>query len=384
MNPSVPAPSFLRRHAWKLVASLAITVGIIYTVQKGGLKLVPDGGDFSGVHWWGVALYIPLFFGMTWFRSVRWRFLLRSIIVVPKRRLFAVSCAGFAATWLLPFRIGELARPYMLRTRAGETKPGERVLTMTAATTSVIAERVVDGLFLGIVLAIVLVIVPTIQPLPDKVVGLPISVASVRASGFVLLGAFAAAFTTIAVFYFARTWAHRATLVVIGKVSPTIAAKLSGMFERLADGLHVFARPRDALGFLLETATYWAFNAAGMWVLAMGCGITHGDGSSITFLESCGLMGMLGCAILIPGPPGMLGVFQAGIYAGMTMYFPTNIVTGPGAAYVFLIYMTQFVLTMINGGWGLWHEGGTRRLRETEAALDAVATEDTAIAAPSS
>ena len=41
-------------------------------------------------------------------------------------------------------------------------------------------------------------------------------------------------------------------------------------------------------------------------------------------------MGMLGCAILIPGPPGLLGVFQAGIYAGMTMYYPTNVVVGAG------------------------------------------------------
>jgi hypothetical protein len=57
-------------------------------------------------------------------------------------------------------------------------------------------------------------------------------------------------------------------------------------------------------------------------------------------------MGMLGCTILIPGPPGLLGVFQAGIYAGMTMYFPTHVVTGPGAAYVFLLYGIQLVWTV--------------------------------------
>ena len=46
-------------------------------------------------------------------------------------------------------------------------------------------------------------------------------------------------------------------------------------------------------------------------------------------------MGLLGVTILVPGPPGLLGVFQLGIYAGMTMYYPTWVVTGPGAAYVF-------------------------------------------------
>lgn len=369
-------PSFLRKHAIKLIASAVITAGVLYTVQKGGLKLVPDGGDFDHVRWWALALYVPLFLGMTWFRSVRWRFLLRSIAEIPKRKLFAVSCVGFAAILLVPFRLGEFVRPYMIRTKPDERKDGERVITMTAATSSVVAERVIDGLFLSIVLALVLVFVPTVWPLPDKVVGLPITVAQVRWSGYAMLVLFSIAFTTIAVFYFARAWAHRATMVVFGVVSKRLGEKLAGIAEKLADGLHVFGNGRDLAGFLLETAIYWAFNAAGMWVLAWGCGVVHADGSAITFPEACGLMGFLGCAILIPGPPGLLGVFQAGIYAGMTMYYPTAIVIGPGAAYVFLLYMAQVVLTLGTGGWGLWAEsagrGGLRgELHEIEAAIDA-------------
>jgi len=379
------AHPFLRRHAGKLVASALITIGLIYTVRSGGLKLIPSGEDFASVRWWGIVLYVPCVLGMTWFRSVRWRFLLRAIKDVPKRRLLAVSCAGFAAILLLPFRIGEFARPYLLRTRPEERRPGEPVLTMTATTSSIVAERVIDGLFLCLVLAAVLLWVPTIQPMPENVVGLrilerPISMASVRGSAFVLLGVFAVAFVTIAVFYFARAWAHRATLAVIGKVSVRLAEKLAGIAEKLSDGLHVFGRGRDALGFLVETTLYWGFNALGMWVLARGCGVIHADGTGLTFPEACGLMGMLGCAILIPGPPGLLGVFQAGIYAGLTMYVPAAVVSGSGAAYVFLVYLIQVVLQLSFGAWGLWHEGGARRLRgmteaqaqaEDEAAADA-------------
>jgi hypothetical protein len=369
---------FVRRHAVKLVASAVITGGVIYTAHKGGLKLVPDSGDFGGVRWWGLALYFPILVGMTWFRSVRWRFLLRSIVEVPKRRLFAVSCVGFAAILLLPFRLGELARPYMLYTKPEERRPGAPVLTMTTATSSIVAERVIDGVFLSIVLAFVLVLVPTVHPLPSTVVGLPISVAQVRRGGFVMLGFFTVALVTIAVFYFARAWAHRATHAVIGKISPRLADRLAGLAEKLADGLHVFSRGRDALGFLTETTIYWALNALGMWILAMGCGVVHADGSAITFPEACGFMGMLGCAILIPGPPGLLGVFQAGIYAGMTFYCPTEIVTGPGAAYVFLIYLSQVILHLVTGSWGLWHEGGARRLRgaleEAPLAVEATST----------
>ena len=119
---------------------------------------------------------------------------------------------------------------------------------------------------------------------------------------------------------------------------------------------------------------YWLMNALGMWLLAWGCGVVHADGSAATFGESCALMGMLGCAILIPGPPGMLGVFQAGIYAGMTMFYPSSVVTGAGAAYVFLMYASQCVFQVVMGGVGLAMDrsGSLRALEDAEgvAAVD--------------
>ena len=319
-----------------------ITAGIVFTLQKGGLTLVPEGGDFDHVRWWTLPAYAVMLAVMNYFRAVRWRFLLRSFADIPRRRVLAVSWIGFAAILLMPFRIGEIVRPYMLREKGK--------VSMSAATGTVMAERVVDGLFLSIMLALALVLVPTISPLPEKVVGLPISVQQVRASGFVMLGVFTTAFATIAIFYFARAWAHKMTLAVFGIVSKKLAEKLAGIAEKLATGLHFLGRGRDAGGFLLETTIYWTLNAAGMWLLAWGCGVVHADGSAITFGETCALMGMLGCTILIPGPPGLLGVFQAGIYAGMTMYFPTSVVTGGGAAYVFLLYVMQLAWTIIAAG----------------------------------
>jgi glycosyltransferase 2 family protein len=377
---SAPSPrGLLRRHAGALAASLVITCGIVYTVHKGGLKFLPEGRDFKSVRGWTIPLYLVPFVGMTWFRSVRWRFLLRSIAEVPKRRLFAVSSIGFAAILLLPFRIGEIVRPYMIRTRPSERRAGSRAITLTAATSSVIAERVIDGLYLSIVLALALVFVPTVHPLPDKVVGIPVSVEHVRMSGYAMLGLFCVLCAAIAVFYGARSWAHRTTLTVVGKVSRKLAEKLAGTLEKFADGLHIFGRGKDALCFFLETTVYWGFNALGMWLLAWGCGVVHADGSPATFGEACGLMGMLGCAILIPGPPGMLGVFQAGIYAGMTMYYPTSVVVGPGSACVFLMYVLQVTFQLFLGGCGLWYvggrglRGGLRALKEVEQAEGGIA-----------
>ena len=360
---------FLRRHAGKLLASLIITCGIVVMVRKGGLKFLPEGGDFQAFRerWWTLPAYLLTLTAMTWFRSVRWRFLLRSIAEVPKTRLFNVSCIGFAAIVLMPFRIGEFVRPYLVRT-PNEQRGRPGAISMTAATSTIVAERIIDGLFVSIVLALALLFVPTVHPLPDTVVGIPVSVHHVRMSGYLMLLLFVSAFTTIGVFYFARSWAHRMTLLVVGKVSPKLAMKLATLVEKFADGLHVLRRKDDALGFLGETAVYWGINAVGMWLLAWGAGVVHADGTAPTFGEACGLMGMLSCAILIPGPPGLLGVFQAGVYAGMTMFYPTSVVTGPGAAYVFLMYASQVLFQLAAGGICLLLDrGGLKALEEVDA-----------------
>jgi hypothetical protein len=372
-SKSGAAPGFWRRNALKFVASLLITVGVVWTVHKGGLKFVPEGGDFQRVRAWTIPAYVVTLVIVAWFRSVRWRFLLRSIAEVPKKKLFAVSAIGFACILLLPFRIGEIVRPYMIRTPPNERETSGRPISLTAATSSVVAERIVDGLYVSIVLALALFFVPTVHPLPDKVVGLPVTVEHVRWSGYAMLCLFATAFATIAVFYFARSWAHRTTLAILGKVSMKLAEKLAGMFEKFADGLHVFSRGGDAFWFLVETTAYWFTNALGMWLLAWGCGVVHADGSAPTFGEACALMGMLSCAVLIPGPPGLLGVFQAGVYAGMTMYYPTQVVTVAGAAYVFLLYISQFASQIVLGGVGLAlvRGPGIRALEEAEGVAPA-------------
>jgi hypothetical protein len=364
-----PETHFLKKHWGKLVASALIGLGLVIMLQKVGLDVVPPAKSFEHVRWWIIPVYFATLTVMNYFRATRWRFLLRGVVDVPVRRLVVVSLIGFAAILFLPFRIGEFVRPYMLKA-GGKAKSKDGTfqdISLTMATGSVVAERVTDGLYLSIVLAIALLAVPTLHPLPLTVVGLGVPVERVRQAGFGMLGLFTFAFSVLAVYYFARDWARRVTLAIWGVVSRPLGEKLANV----ADGLHVFGRPRDALPFLLETTLYWGLNVVGMWILAWGCGVVHADGTGITLGESCALMGMLGVTILVPGPPGLLGVFQLGIYAGMTMYYPTEVVTGPGAAYVFLLYVSQFIFTGIAGAACLlFQRGALKSLQRAEGEIE--------------
>jgi hypothetical protein len=380
--PSVPPPpastqAFLRRHGGKLVASAIITLGLVYTLRKSGLPLLPALTCFEHVKWLVLPCYLASYVAASYFRATRWRFLLRSFADIPRRRILAVSWIGFAAIMLMPFRIGEVVRPYMIRA-PGREEGGKLVgrVSATTATGTVLAERIVDGLYLSAVLAIALMVVPMLTPTPTHVVGLPVSIAQVRGYGYTTLGVFAVAFSTIAVFYFARNFARRVTLGVFGLVSRKLGEKLANTAAKLADGLHFLGNPRDALPFLFETSLYWGLNGLGMWLLAWGSGVVHPDGTAVTFGESCALMGMLGVTILIHGPPGLVGIFQTGIYCGLSMYFAPSVVTGEGAAFTFLLFVTQFVWQVVGAGIFLVGDrSAIRAFEEAEGIVPAPAAE---------
>jgi glycosyltransferase 2 family protein len=343
---SPKSPGFLRKNAPKFLISLLITGSLLYALHKQDFKFLPPIAAFAQVRWWVVPIYVLSLAVMSYFRATRWRYLLRSFADVPAKKILAVSWIGFAAILILPLRIGEFVRPYMVRE--------EGKISMSAATGTIVAERVVDGLFVSIVLAGALLVLPTIQPLPVHVVSfqdLPIS--RVLGLGYSVLALFVTAFITIAVFYFARDFAFRATLAVVGIVSKKLAHTLAGIADKLAQGMQFLGNPRDSLPFLGETALYWIINTLGMWLLAWGCGVVHADGTPIHISEAFALMGMLGATVLMPGPPGLLGLFQIGIYSGMSLYFPESVIVRQGSVFTFLLYLIQLLWSLSSAGYFL-------------------------------
>lgn len=358
--------SFFRRHIGRLIGSVIVTASVLWGAKHFGLELIPSGPAFAGVRWWTVPTYLVFVIVMTYFRAARWRFLLRKVgSEVPQKKILRVSMVGFAAILLLPFRLGEFVRPAMLREKGK--------VSFSAATGSIIGERVVDGFYLSVVLAIALLLVPKVVPLPEHIVGLPPQVTTAKVIGYAYftLAGFTGALITIAVYFFAHDFAKRATLAVFGLVSKKLAERLAHEAERVADGLHFLKSPRDAAGFMFESTMYWGINAAGMWLLAWGCGLVHADGSAVTYFEACAMMGMLGVTILIPGPPGLLGIFQAGMFCGMALYFPEDVVVSKGGVYAFLLFAVQVSFTVIGGAIALFTgRGGLKELAAADTATD--------------
>ncbi|MEB2311551.1 MAG: lysylphosphatidylglycerol synthase transmembrane domain-containing protein [Sorangiineae bacterium] len=343
MSAPAPAPnedtaprergSWLRRRRVELVASLAIAGGFAWLLHAGALPLVPPASAFARVRWWAVAVYFGLWCVIHVVRAGRWWLLIAPVRPVPLGRVTRVALIGFAAIVLLPFRTGEVVRPVLIRRRGH--------LSAWVATGTVAAERVIDGLCLSVLLFIALRLARPLDPLPDRIGELPVPVAVVPGAAYTALAVFAAAFLVMALFYWRRAWARRVSERVVGLVSERLARWLADRVEQVADGLGFLPRLRYAIPFVGLTLAYWLSNAAATWFLAWACGF-----DTMSFWQAAACVGVLALGILLPNAPGFFGAFQISVYAGFAMYFEPTLVTGPGAAFVFIVYLVQVAISL--------------------------------------
>lgn len=326
---------------WRsLVAAAVLGLGFAWILHRGALPIVPDDQAFSRVRWWVIPLYAALWGLVLLARSARWYWLLAPVCRVPMVRVLRVSFIGLLGLSVLPLRMGELVRPTLIRKRGK--------LSWWAASGTVGAERVCDGLLLSVLLFLGLLMAPPLDPLPDRIGRLPVPVAVVPAAAYGALLVFAGSFVTLAVFYWRRAWVKPAIDRTVGKLSPRVAQLLTAAVERFADGLGFLPRARYAMPFLALTLAYWLLNLAGIALLVWGSGI-----EGISLARAAVVMGVLSLGIIVPSAPGFFGAFQLSLYAGLAMYLPPEQVIGAGSAFVFLLYVLQLGLTILVGAVAL-------------------------------
>jgi uncharacterized protein (TIRG00374 family) len=236
---------------------------------------------------------------------------------VPFARLNAVCAVGFMALIALPFRLGEFARPYLVAERGK--------LRVSAALSSVVVERVADGLFTAILLLVTLLAVP--EGTPGRTV--------LRGAGVVVFVVFGALLAFLILASRNRALAVRITRAIFGPISQKLAERVSGMMDAFIHGLRLVPSRGKVALFFFMTLGYWGLNALGMSLLARGFGLELGP------LQSLTVLGVLVVGIMIPAGPGMVGTFQAGVILGLSLFLPASTVNVRGAAYANVLWGLQ-------------------------------------------
>jgi glycosyltransferase 2 family protein len=295
-------------------------------VSGGALWLTLRGKDLGAI--WRAAWeadyrylwpYFLVLVAIHFVRTVRWGILLEPVARVPFAKLNSVSAVGLMALMILPFRLGEFARPYLVAERPR--------LRVSAALSSVVVERVADGVFTAALLVVTLLAVPVGSP----------NLRLLRGAGWLMLLAFAALLAFLAVAYRSRALAVRIAHRLLDPISPRVAARLAGMLDAFIRGLRLVpSRSKLSLFFFL-TFLYWALNGWGMQLLARGFGL------QLALIDAYTVLGVLVVGVMIPAAPGMVGTFQYAVLLGLSLFVPPEVLDVRGQAYAYVLWAAQLL-----------------------------------------
>lgn len=304
------------RRALQAVVGVAISAGALWLTLRGkdlgAIWAAMRAGEYRYL-----VPYVAILLAIHLVRTVRWGLLLRPMTELPFARLNAVAAVGFMALALLPFRIGELARPLLVA--------DGRKLRTSAALSSIVVERAADGLFTGLLLVVALLTVP------DRTPGIRV----LRIGGVAVTAAFAAVLAFLAFAYRSRQRAVQVARALLRPLPARLAERAAGMLDAFIHGLRVLPGARDVALFFGLTALYWALVAGGMAVLAAGFGFRLG------VAETCTLVGVLVVGIMIPAGPGMIGTFQGAVVLGLSLFASADAVATRGMAYANVLWAAQ-------------------------------------------
>lgn len=304
-----------------IVISLVLLVFVFY-----GTDLNTMGQVLRTANYIYILPAIVLYFIGVFMRSIRWHFLLRSIKPISYNRLFQVTVIGYMVNDLLPFRIGELVRAYLL----GETEK----ISKASVLVTIVLERVFDG----VTMLLLIGIASFFLPLEDWVRTL-LTVGSILFAVVVIVLVLAASF---------RDRFDHLIHRVMGLLPDKWSAPGLKLIDSFFHGLSVLRNPVDALLALVFSLLAWGFEAAMYAVVALGFGI------AVPFSVFVLATAIANLVTIVPSTPGYVGVFDAPVRY-VLVHFGVDV--NVAASYTLLLHAILVFPVVILGLIFTWRLG---------------------------
>jgi glycosyltransferase 2 family protein len=315
-----------KRGSWKFWFGLVISLVFLWLAFAGQNfgEIWQAWTEFN--YWWLIPALVAYFAGV-YVRAVRWHFLLRPLQNINSRRLFPVVVIGYMANNVLPARMGEVVRAYVLNKREKTTKTG------TLAT--IVVERIMDGITMLFFLAILSFFVKLSKELQgvEIIAGVVFSVAIV--AFFVLAGN--------------RGLMLKAEQLGLRFMPRKIRPKVEGLANKFIDGLQILRQWRDLLAVFGLSVVAWLCEAAMYWFVAVGFANLNLDWRAILMAVA-----VANLFTIIPSSPGFVGPFDYAAKTVLTGAF--GIAGGLAASYVIMLHAALYFPVTLLGLYFWLHE----------------------------
>lgn len=262
-------------------------------------------------------------------RTIRWGWILRPAEEFPFSRLYPPLVIGFAVNNILPGRLGEFARAYLLSRKEG--------VSGSLAFATVVMERVLDGLTIVGALALV----GLFWPLPTWG----------RQLAWVSGAFFASALIFLAGLFVARAKVTAMASLLIRPLPERWRSKLLGMLDAFAEGLDILRSPGTLAVVTGLSVVVWGVEAVTYCAAILAFHIPL-EGIGLLW-QTLFLLSVVNLGIMIPAAPGGVGPYQAAAILALGAFgFPREV-----ALSVSLVtHFVQYALVTGTGLLCLWRE----------------------------
>jgi len=287
--------------------------------------------------------YFLILVAIHFLRVLRWKPLLEPLGDVDFKTLNSISAIGFMYLFVLPFRLGELARPYLLARHS--------TIGMSESMATIVVERVVDGLIVSVILLAVLLGMPSAESMASEEARTALH--TIEWGAMVALVAFGGAFALLFVAYWARSWTLRVLKATLGGISSGLVNKVIGVIEEFFRGLRVLPNIRCFVTFCGWSMLYWLLNGLGYFVLALGF-----SQLSVSPLAAYAMMCWLIVGMMLPNPPANVGVFWYFLLMPLLVFGVDGQENTAALVFGLMAWLGQLLQ---QGGFGLWYQARARR-----------------------
>ena len=311
---------FVNRYV-KLIFGICISIA--------GLYYAFSGIDF--VILWKIIKQIDLFYGFLALsiilfsnvvRALRWQILAYPIDKISIKPAFSSIMIGYFGNSILPFRMGEFLRAYVLAEKTS--------LNVPTAFGTIVTERILDFVGLSLLILLTILVYPTEWISEKKIIIMGVVVLSLTAFIFV--------------FYFNEIKKlFSLELEKIKFFEKSIALKIIEVLARLINGAVAIRSTNKVMLIFLYTVFIWIMYCSSTYFALMSTGI------SIKWYEVCVLMISTTLAISIPAAPAYVGTYHATVVYVLTSFFLINQLDAQASAII--IHGVGTIPFIIIGAW---------------------------------
>lgn len=305
-----------QRTVIQLLLSLSVGVGFLLLAFRNvsSASLLAALADF---HWPWLLAAVAVSFLLMILRAWRWQLELRPLEHVPFGRLWAVTSVAYTAINLIPARLGEIVRPWLIAQFSG--------VRMSQAIGTLVVEKLMDSFC---IVTYILAALLFTEQLP----------AWARRSAI-----FPAAFTLVFAILVALAYFRGEQFVgrrVASHLPQRVGEQLRRIVRAVLEGMRVLPDGRLLAKVFLVSLFLWFLPIVSSWI------VMRGFGFAVPFSAALLVFLFIGIATALPNPPAMVGPFQYACILALGIYG-----VGQDAALAFGLLLNGLqVLTIVAQG----------------------------------